>query len=81
MTKKYWAYLAIALGLAMLWAYSQLSGGKVDVSTTMGKLQNDLASLALVGSTITGAAPGSTTATTPYLAYGLIGFGAWLLFG
>lgn len=80
MKKKYWAYLAIGLGLLMIWAISQVNAGKVDATTSLGKLQNELATLALSGSMAAGAAPGSTTATTPFLAYGLMGVGAWLLF-
>lgn len=77
MTKKHWAYLAIALGLAMIWSLSQLTGGEVDGTTTLGKLETDLATFALTGA---GGTAGSTTATTPWLAYGLLGVGAWMLF-
>lgn len=73
MTKKYWAYLAIAVGLAMLYSLSQLTTGKTDASTAMGKLENDLASLAVVAN------PAGTT-STPYLPYALMAFGAWMLF-
>ena len=79
MTKKHWAYLALGLGVLMIWALSKLKAGTVDTSTTIGKLQSDLASLSLAGSTATGAAAGSATATTPWVAYGLLGVGAWLL--
>lgn len=77
MTKKHWAYLAIGLGLAMIYAVSQLTAGKTDASTTLGKLENDLASLAILGSP----APAAGATTTPYLPWALVGVGAWLLFG
>jgi hypothetical protein len=70
MTKKYWAYLLIAFGAAMVYSYSQLTKG-IDASTTTGRLESDLADLSVkFGS-----------GDTPILAYGLIGFGAWMLFG
>lgn len=76
MTKKYWAYLLLAFGLAMIYSVSQLTAGKTDASTTMGKLQNDLAEFAILGSpTVAGAT------STPFFAYGLLAAGAWLLFG
>lgn len=76
MTKKHWAWLLIGVGAAMVYSTSQLTAGKVDVSTTMGKLENDLASVAILGS------PAATvgTTTTPYLAYVLMAVGAWMLF-
>jgi hypothetical protein len=70
MTKKYWAYLAIGLGLAMLWAVSQITSGQATTATTQGKMAVDLGQLATF----------NNPTSTPYLAYGLIAYGAWLLF-
>jgi hypothetical protein len=69
MTKKYWAYLLIAFGAAMIYSNSLLTKG-IDASTTLGKLESDLADL--------GVKTGS--GSTPTGAYGLIGLGLWLLF-
>lgn len=69
MTKKYWAYLLIAFGAAMLYSFGRLNKG-IDASTTLGKLESDLADFAVK----------TGSATTPTGAYGLIGLGLWLLF-
>lgn len=74
MTKKKWAYVAIAAGLAMIYGLSQFRAGKIVQSTTMGSLENQLATFALIGT----AGGGNDT---PYLPYALLGVGAWLLFG
>lgn len=75
MTKKHWAWLMIAFGLALIWGHSKFTAGTIDSTTTMGKLAGDLASWSVLNSST------ATGATPPYLAYGLLAVGAWLLFG
>lgn len=72
MTKKHWAWILLALGVAMIYSLSQFTAGKVDASTTMGKLESDLAQVGILVSP-------STTSATPILGYALVGVGAWLL--
>jgi hypothetical protein len=67
MKQKYWAYLVIAFGVAMLYSQSQLTKG-IDASTTVGKLESDLADLSTKFS----------SGSTPVAAYGLIALGLWL---
>jgi hypothetical protein len=75
MTKKYWAYLLIAFGAAMIYSQSQLTTATgIDASTTLGKLESDLADISVKMSAGTGK-------TIPVGAYGLVGVGLWLLFG
>jgi hypothetical protein len=69
MTKKYWAYLLIALGAALIYSQSQLTKG-IDASTTLGKLESDLADIAVK----------TSSGATPVGAYGLLGLGLFLLF-
>lgn len=72
MSKKHWGYALLALGLAMIYSVSQLTAGKTDATTTQGKIENSLASLA-----ITGSPAGSAS---PYLGYAAAAVGAWLAF-
>ena len=72
MSKKHWGYALIVLGLAMIYALSQVTGGKADATTTRGKLENTLANLA-----ITGMPAGKTQPGVGYLA---VAAGAWLAF-
>jgi hypothetical protein len=74
MTKKYWAYLLIAVGVAMIYSLSEFRKGTIVSTSTRGGLETQLASFALIGT----AGGGNDT---PYLAYGLLASGAWLLFG
>lgn len=76
MNKKTWAYLLLGVGALMVYSVSQLTAGTLSTTTTTGKLQGDLASLAILGSPVT-----TGSSTTPYLAYALMGVGAWMLFG
>jgi len=59
----------ILFGLVMIYANKQLLSGNLDLTTTSGKLQNDLAQLSAAFGT-----------STPLPAYAAIGVGAWLLF-
>lgn len=73
MTKKHWAWILLALGVAMIYSLSQFTAGKVDTSTTMGKLENDLAQVGILVN------PSTATSATPIVGYALVGIGAWML--
>jgi len=70
MTKKHWAWVLILFGVAIVYGNKKLLSGNLDLSTTAGKIENDLAQLSAAFGT-----------DTPWPGYAAIGVGAWLLYG
>jgi hypothetical protein len=72
MRKRHFGFLLLGVAVAMIYSTSQLLAGKLDTSTTLGKLENDLAQWSVIG------APSGST--SPVMAYLLAAVGAWLAF-
>jgi hypothetical protein len=71
MSKKNWAYLAIAAALAILYSINQVDNAISGTNATLNSVESGLEKIGRLGS------PNAT----PYVPYALLGVGAWLLFG
>jgi hypothetical protein len=70
MTKEHWAWALLVLGVVTVYSVNQFTAGKVDTSTTWGKIESELASVNLL------VGPNNDV---PVIAYAMIAVAIWVL--